>query len=195
MILPFLLQGQRGQRAINGFQSAIFFFFLYFVIYFPSSSSLLPFIPSASHATTLTRGFLPSIFHYSSNEAKPDPPRYKRLFIFHLALFLIAYLRVLKPANLIGKLKIWSKCTFRGRPITANKTLVKADSFEREMRVGVCVCDGGESWGGGGAFRSTLNSHFPHNTCARCLLLQLEALHSHFSPSTFIAAAAQDKQQ
>lgn len=75
-----------------------------------------------------------SVFHYLSNEAKPDPPYYERHFIFHLA-FLIAYLRVLKLTSLIGKLKIWCKCTFRGCPITTNKPLANQIALRGRQKV------------------------------------------------------------
>ena len=101
---------------------------------------------------------------------------------FTFGLFLNSIPESPEARNLNWKTKIWCTCAFRGRPITANETLVKQIALKRF----------GSAKKG---FGSIPASCYPLSTCTWCRLLQLHPLPSHFSPSTFIASAAQDKQQ
>lgn len=152
------------------------------VLAFFLSSIFLFFISHFSSFSFAYAWLATSIFHYSSNEARSDPPCYERHLIFHLP-FLIAYLRVLKLAILIGKLKIWCASIFRGTPITANETLVKQIALKGRERVS------------GQFLPPAIPPAPPTPVCVVGFFLQLHPLPSHFCPRTFIASAAQDKQQ
>lgn len=152
------------------------------VLAFFLSSILLSFISRFSSFSFAYAWLATSIFHYSSNEARSDPPCYERHLIFHLAFF-NSIPESPEACNLNWKTKNMMCAHIQGTPITPNETLVKQIALKGRERVS------------GQFLPPDIPPAPPTPVCVVLFFLQLHPLPSHFSPRTFIASAAQDKQQ
>lgn len=134
VILQFFVCSHKGQHAINYCAKCIFSLPLCILIFnvFYYSFFIVPLF--ALFLTKQMHGFLPLFFIIPQMRPSLIHPT-MRDTSFSIWPFLIAYLRVLKLTSLIGKLKIWCKCTFRGCPITTNKPLVNQIALRERQRV------------------------------------------------------------